>query len=137
MPPDPVRVDETRAWLVGAARDLRAGDHDLSADPPLTGDIVFHAQQAAEKSLKGFLTWHDEPFRKTHDLAELGRPCLARDPALEPLLRRADGLTVYAWAFRYPGDLEEPPVGEAEEALALGREVLAAILDRLPVETHP
>jgi len=55
--------------------DLRTAAHQLTAAPPFTGDAVFHAQQAAEKSLKGFLAWHDVPFRKTHDLAEIGRQC--------------------------------------------------------------
>ena len=100
MPPDPARVAETRSWLAKAASDLRAGNHDLTSEPPLTGDSVFHAQQAAEKSMKGFLAWHDQPFRKTHDLAELGRQCAGVDASLEPLLRRAESLTVYAWIFR-------------------------------------
>jgi hypothetical protein len=29
----------------------------------LVDDIVFHAQQAAEKCFKAFLTWHQVPFR--------------------------------------------------------------------------
>jgi len=63
---DPERIAETRAWFVKAGEDLRAADFERSAAPPLTSDIVFHAQQAAEKAMKGFLTWHDRPFRKTH-----------------------------------------------------------------------
>jgi hypothetical protein len=35
---------------------------------------VFHCQQAAEKALKGFLAWHDVPFRKTHTLKRAARP---------------------------------------------------------------
>jgi len=45
----------------------------LEADAPLPGVAAFHAQQAAEKSLKAFLYWHEVPFRKTHELEELGR----------------------------------------------------------------
>lgn len=72
MPHDPARVAETRGWLVRASSDVRAAEHELRATPPLLDDIVFHCQQAAEKSLKGFLTWHDRPFRKTHSIEELG-----------------------------------------------------------------
>jgi hypothetical protein len=50
--------------------------------------------------MKGFLAWHDQPFRKTHDLAEPGRQCAAVDASLEPLLKRADTPKVYARAFR-------------------------------------
>ena len=65
MQPDPQRVADTRAWLSRARIDLRAAEHERSAQPPLTAGIVLHAQQLAEKSLKALLTWHDEPFRKT------------------------------------------------------------------------
>jgi HEPN domain-containing protein len=72
MPHDPARVADTRAWLQKADGDLRAAEHDQTAHPPLLGDVTFHAQQTAEKAFKAFLTWHDKPFRKTHNLEELG-----------------------------------------------------------------
>lgn len=137
MPHDPARVAETRGWLVRASSDVRAAEHELRATPPLLDDIVFHCQQAAEKSLKGFLTWHDRPFRKTHSIEELGEQCLQVDPTLKVLIDRAVPLTEYAWKFRYPGEPEEPSSQEAEEALATAREVYAAIVARLPVEARP
>lgn len=118
MPHDPARVAETRGWLVRASSDVRAAEHELRATPPLLDDIVFHCQQVAEKSLKGFLTWHDRPFRKTHSIEELGEQCLQVDPTLKGLIDRAVPLTEYAWKFRYPGEPEEPSSQEAEEALA-------------------
>ena len=134
MPLDPARVAETKSWFAKAASDLRAASHELTAVPPLTDDIVFHAQQAAEKAMKGYLSWHDQPFRKTHDLAEIGRQCAAIDVSLEPLLKRTESLTVYAWAFRYPGDAEVPSVEESRSALAVAQEVVEAILARLPAD---
>ena len=59
MAPDPERIREVRSWLEKANDDIRAAGVDLAADPPLTGDAAFHAQQAIEKSLKGFLSWHE------------------------------------------------------------------------------
>ena len=56
MPSDPAREEETQAWLAKAAIDLRAAEHGRLADPPITSDMMFHAQQMAEKSLKAFLT---------------------------------------------------------------------------------
>ena len=137
MPHDPARVAETRGWLVRASSDVRAAEHELRATPPLLDDIVFHCQQTAEKSLKGLLTWHDRPFRKTHSIEELGEQCLQVDPTLKVLIDRAVPLTEYAWKFRYPGEPEEPSQQEAEEALATAREVYAAIVARLPVEARP
>ena len=137
MPHDPVRLADTRAWMDKARLDLGAGDADLSPDPPFCGDAMFHAQQAAEKALKAFLAWHENPFRKTHDLRELFGACCGADPSLVSLGERAEGLTPYAWVFRYPGDSEEPTREEAENALGLAREVYAAILTRLPDDARP
>ncbi len=39
---DPVRVEDTRAWLIMAAKDLRSAEHGLTASPPLLEDVVFH-----------------------------------------------------------------------------------------------
>lgn len=137
MPPDPARIAESRPWFTKAAHDLRAADVLLAADPPLLGEAAYHCQQAAEKSLKGFLSWHDIPFGKTHDLAAIGGLCVTNDPSLEPLCVRADRLSVFAWAFRYPGEPEEPNRTEVEEANRLAREVLDAMLARLPAELKP
>lgn len=137
MPPEPARVAEVRAWFIKAARDLRAAEVLLAADPPLLGEVVFHCQQATEKAMKGFLSWHDRPFGKTHDLAVIGGLCAAHDQSLEPLCRRAERLSVFAWAFRYPGDPEEPSRDEAESALGLSHEILEVLRSRLPAELQP
>lgn len=86
MQHDPVRIEEAKGWLAKAKVDLRAAEYERTADPPITPDIAFHAQQLAEKSLKGFLSWNDIPFRKTHNLVELGEQCSKLDNTLEALL---------------------------------------------------
>jgi HEPN domain-containing protein len=137
MPHDPALVADVRAWLAKAAVDLRAGEHDLVASPPLLEDVVFHSQQAVEKVLKAFLAWHDQPFRKTHSLEEIGRQCVQLDPGLGELVRRAAPLTEYAWKFRYPGETQELAREEAVAALETAQEVHRAILSRLPTEVRP
>ena len=106
MPHDPMRIADTRAWIEKVQIDLRAAEIGLSAAPPLVEDCLFHCQQAVEKAMKAFLTWHDRPFRKTHDLVEVGGQCVELDNSLEVPLRRAAPLTEYAWKFRYPGEVE-------------------------------
>ncbi|MCZ7570447.1 MAG: HEPN domain-containing protein [Ardenticatenaceae bacterium] len=64
MPLDPVLVADTQGWLQKAANDLRGAEIDPAATPPLLEDAVFHCQQAAEKALKAFLTFHNQPFRR-------------------------------------------------------------------------
>src|SRR5438132_6275264 len=76
MPHDAELVAETKAWFDRAHADIRAADHEWSADPPLVEDIVFHAQQAVEKSFKAFL-----------------ESCLRIDPTLKALADKAVPLT--------------------------------------------
>lgn len=137
MPLDKRRVEEARAWLSKADRDFRAARLDLEAEPPLTDDAMFHCRQATEKSLNAFLAWHDVPFRKSHDLRELGGQCGKVDPSLETVSIRAEPLTTFATAFRYPGDAGEPTKQEAEEALEIARSVYEAVFYRLPPEATP
>jgi HEPN domain-containing protein len=137
MPHDPELVAETRAWLAKAWLDLAAADHELTAEPPFVEDIVFHAQQAVEKSFKALLTWHGRPFRKTHNLEELGEQSLGVAPELRAIVDRAVPLTVYAWKFRYPGDPAPLSRDEAQGALAIAREAFEAILRQLPEPVRP
>jgi HEPN domain-containing protein len=132
MPHDPELVAETREWVVRAERDLAAAAHDLTAEPPFLHEVAFHAQQAAEKILKAFLTWNGKPFRKTHNLEELGQQCITVVPELKAIVDRAVPLTDYAWKFRYPGEPDEPEHDEAEAALAIARDLVDVILGRLP-----
>jgi HEPN domain-containing protein len=97
---DPARVGDAREWLRRASQDLKAADFEFTAVPPLTADLVFHPQHAAEKALEGFLAWREIPFRKTYDLAEIGRQCVALNLSLERILMRAAALTKDAGPFR-------------------------------------
>lgn len=137
MQHDPVRLGDTRAWLIKAAKDLRSAEHGFTALPPLLEDVVFHCQQAIEKALKGFLTWHDIPFRRTRSMEEIGRQCVNIDPTLKGPVDQVIPLSEYAWKFRYPGELEEPTSEEAEEAFRTSREFYDDILARLPMEVRP
>jgi HEPN domain-containing protein len=137
MSPDPERCAEAREWLIRARHDLLAAHVLLGTQPALSDVAVYHCQQAAEKALKAFLFWHDRPFRKTHDLEELGAQCVALDASLDSLLDKTSTLTPYAWQFRYPGPAIEPTTTEAAEAALLAEDVLNAVVQRLPPEVNP
>lgn len=137
MPHDPVKATDTRAWLEKALMDLRSARVDLDATPPIVGDALFHCQQAVEKSIKALLTWHDQPFRKTHDLADLGARLAKLEPEMDDVLRRAAPLTEYAWKFRYPGEVSEPSAAEAHAAVELAQLVIEGVQERVPVEARP
>ena len=137
MANDPVLIAETRSWFVKAAEDIGAGSLDLEAPTPFTADAVFHAQQAVEKTLKAFLTWHGQAFRKTHNLEEVGEQCLRIDGTLRDLIDRAAPLTEYAWKYRYPGEQARPTKAEAAESLAIAEEAYESVLVRLPKDVRP
>jgi HEPN domain-containing protein len=134
--PDPGLVIEVRAWLDVAILDLDAATR-LAEDPDFARVTVYHCQQAAEKGIKGLLTWHGVRFGRTHDLDMLGSLARSLAPALGPVLDRAVELTPYAWLYRYPPDSPPPLEGEAGEAIALARALLDAIMGTLPGVLRP
>lgn len=130
------KADEVRAWLRKALHDLQSAEWLLARPDPLSSAAGFHCQQAAEKVLKAYLTWRDEPFERTHSLVALVAMCLPFDASFDTLRTAATTLTPYAVALRYPGDLPELTEGEAREALRLAREVWDFVLGRLPPEVR-
>jgi HEPN domain-containing protein len=117
-------------WFVKAAGDLRAADALLEAG--MSAHAVFHAQQAAEKAIKGLLVHHGVLFGKTHDLSALSRQCVDAEPDLADALDGVEKLTVYAWRFRYPGSLDEPLEAEARSDVATARRVFDAVVQQVP-----
>jgi HEPN domain-containing protein len=97
-----------REWLARAERDLRVARYLLTMPDSPPESIGFHAQQCAEKALKGFLIFHRVPFKRLHDLNYLIDLCAPHDPAFEQFRVEADELTPYAVEFRYPDAL--PPM---------------------------
>jgi HEPN domain-containing protein len=77
---------------------------------------AYHCQQAAEKLVKGLLVAASTPFRKTHDMDELADLAASSYPEWRDLLDGVRTLTVWGFAYRYPGteDIPEPVPGEAE-----------------------
>jgi HEPN domain-containing protein len=135
MTPNLFLSDETRAWLLRAAEDLAAAE--VLTAPATLRSALFHCQQAAEKSLKAFLTWHQTPFPKTHALTLLSGLCLELDASLDAVMAPSLALTRFAVAMRYPDEIEEPSIAEVGGWLAVARAIFDAICSRLPGETHP
>lgn len=113
--------EEARRWLARADEDLAAANALAMLSPPLTGAAAYHAQQAAEKVMKGLLTVAAVPFRKTHNLNELGGQVVAAWPGLATLVDPLRPLTSWNFAYRYP----------AAEELSEPAPLAAAILDTL------
>ena len=125
--PSQFRSEEAAAWLQFAADDLDTARVLLGATPSRVRQSLFHAQQAAEKSLKAFLIWHEQPFPLTHDLAVLLRLCVAIDPGVAIGVEPALDLTQFAARFRYPGEDEIPSIEEARQWVAAAAGVLDCV----------
>jgi HEPN domain-containing protein len=125
------RADVVWGWLRKASSDaaaveslLKGGNFDAAC---------FHAQQAAEKYLKAFLTYHGRQFPFTHNLAELVELCAAVDPAFRLLASGLGRLTPYAVELRYD-EAFAPSFEVAQEARATARAARDFVLGRLPKE---
>jgi len=129
---DPILLYNTREWLRRAKEDLDAAALVLTVPSPLIRTALFHSQQAVEKAMKAFLTWHDAAFREVHNLEELGESCIRLDSTLASSVTRVTVLTKYAVRFRYPGAPYEPDVEEAQESLGLAQEFVEVVLAKLP-----
>jgi HEPN domain-containing protein len=128
-------LDLARGWLVKAASDLAAGRLVVEGDGPYD-TACFHAQQAIEKSLKGFLVLRKQPAPRTHDLEELQQLCLALAPL--PGLPDLDLVeaTDYGVMARYDLDFW-PEQKIAADALVLAEDVYQIVVATLPPAYRP
>jgi HEPN domain-containing protein len=123
------KADVVRGWLRKAASDMVTLEAALDAGS--FDGACFHAQQAAEKYLKGFLAFHDVPFPYTHNLADLTELCAGIDVSFRSLTPMASELAPYAVRLRYD-DSFWPPIETANQARASAVRVRDFVLDRLP-----
>lgn len=126
-------ADLVRGWLEKAWRDLKTALDELTASEPLTDIVCFHAQQAAEKYLKAYLTWNKIEFPKTHALEDLVLLAGQKDPGFLTLKDEVALLTPYAVEARYP-EFEIPLLEDAKEAIQVAKKVKDFVLEKLPKE---
>jgi len=107
-----------RLWVRKAEEDLAVARLVLDHERDLFDAVGFHAQQAAEKYLKAFLTFHQVEFTKSHDIGLLLDLVSAVDRNLTDELGDIRRLTPLAVQFRYPG--EDPPLTKTEAEILLG-----------------
>jgi HEPN domain-containing protein len=92
---------------------------------PAYNAACFHAQQCAEKYLKGRLEEAGIAFRKTHDLAELLDQTKAVEPGWSILQNEIDFLNKYSVTRRYPGG-GFADKAEAKDAVSACRKIRRA-----------
>ncbi|MEL6602930.1 MAG: HEPN domain-containing protein [Cyanobacteria bacterium J06614_10] len=106
----------TQEWINKAEGDFATAHREIQVKTKANYDAVcFHAQQCAEKYLKGYLQELDIHFDRTHELTVLLDSVLRVQPEWESLRSRLKLLTEYAVQYRYPG--ESATKKDAEKAL--------------------
>lgn len=87
-------------------------------------DLCFEAQQAAEKAIKAVMMKRDIEFPFVHDLNRLMSILEQAGESVPEGVRRAELLTKYATATRYPGAMEPVSDQEYADAIVIGEAVV-------------
>ncbi|MBT3270894.1 HEPN domain-containing protein [Candidatus Poribacteria bacterium] len=125
------RYSAARSWFAIADRGVRLAALALG-EGDMSDEACFHAQQAVEKCLKGYLTLVDREAQRTHQLDALSESCAAVDPAFGAWAERLRPLSPYAVEARYP-DGRQTDIDEAREAVAVAQALQAFVGERVRV----
>lgn len=125
-------TDIVKNWILKANNDFKTGKDEMATEEPATDTICFHMQQCVEKYLKGYLVFHKQDFRKTHDIAEIIELCKKVDEDFEELYAMdVDSLTIYAAEVRYPDDFYMPTLTETRECIDTAVKAMEYIKEKL------
>lgn len=134
MPPD--LPGDPEDWLRQARSDLAIAKMQAEGDV-MPATLAFHAQQAAEKSMKAVLVRASRPFPYSHDLAELITIFDTAGIDFPEQLKIAASLTAYAVGARYPGMAQQITNDDAKSAREIAEHVLRVVGRCCPKGTFP
>jgi len=113
-------------WLRFAKEDLRMAE--LARQDGLHAQACFHAQQVAEKAIKGYLKMIGRQVPRTHSIVDLAR-LAAKEKLPRGLARRLSALDAFYLTTRYPdavpSDKDRPGREQSAEALKLANEIMS------------
>ncbi|MBU1366470.1 MAG: HEPN domain-containing protein [Candidatus Omnitrophica bacterium] len=121
-------------WFEFAREDLRIAE--IAFNEKIYNQTCFHAQQAAEKFLKGYLLTKSKEVPKIHFLDELLNLCVQINKDFANLSEACSKLDDYYIPTRYPdalpGMLPEGLPGEkdADEAVSLAKEIMQFVEEK-------
>ncbi len=128
--PEPSNWPDIRQRIANARRSLRDLEVLVEDSRSSQEAIGFHAQQAMENALKGWISALDSDYRNTHDLAKLAaivrqHPDEIHTPAGEKLA----WLTRYAVRYRYSD--AQVVIDDRDALLSAVPETVEAIIARI------
>lgn len=125
------RADLVDEWFKKAESDFKNISLVMVDSDPPTDTVCFHAQQAAEKYLKGFLFFHQIRFPKIHDIESLVELCNQVAPDFNELIELAADLSAYSVEIRYPDNFITPSLDEAKEAIGNAQKIKQKVLEKM------
>ncbi len=124
---DPEVLKVLRRWLRYAEDDLRTAETLLEQSDIVPRISCFHAQQAAEKSVKAIFVFLQVDFPFTHDLNRL-RDLLPEGWDVKENFPNLTGLSAWAVEPRYPADVIEATREDATSAVDQARKIFETTL---------
>lgn len=119
-------------WFNKAEQFLEMARRAMLSKNPFPDMACYHAQQCAEKYLKGFLVSRSHRFNFVHDLFYLTQECAKLQSAFLELALAAETLGRYGAGVRYPMEnFVDPDEEEAWEAIKLAGKVATFVKNQL------
>lgn len=128
-------VKNAQEWFEKASHDLQSAN--LLRKAGIYDTALFHCQQAAEKAVKGFLTFHDKVFDKDHNIPKHLTKATSIEASFELWKEAARLLSKYAVLPRYPDDVLEISAKSCAMAYKYAKSIFDHSLSVLPKEVRP
>lgn len=117
-------MKQYETWITKAENDLKSAKKLIEGTDPIYDTSIYHAQQCAEKALKAYLSYKDQPIQKTHDVQFLVELCIELDGIFESIMEDAILLNPYSTLFRYPDIILEPEKEDVIDAIEKAENIL-------------
>ena len=124
-----------QAWFEKGDEDLWIIERSVGASHVPWAQMSFHAQQLAEKYLKGFLVLHDILPPKIHDLYRLLKLAEKHDPSLASFATDCSTLTELGLQSRYPGFAGAADETRARSAIEIAKRLRDAVRLKVPKDS--
>ena len=125
-------MPKPEAWLLKAKSDLSLAKKGFVGDDETLDSAIYHTQQCAEKSFKGYLELQRHPIKKVHDLVVLLEYCMQFDESFVVLRKEVETLTPFATEFRYPDDYTQfPDRKTVEQAISYAQKIFKFVRDKI------
>jgi len=120
-------------WIIKAEHDLLSAKTLFEVG--LYDTAMFHTQQCAEKSLKGFLAFHSKPIQKIHNLVVLNEQCKQIELSFGQLQSAVLFLNNRDTGFRYPSEELNPTHEEITQAISFTENVFSFVKSLLETKS--